>query len=117
MRKTLFALSFIISTNSFAAGYTEWAVPAQIEYVSHGILIRGTYGDPHSCGESDWVFIKPTPSNPEIFKTMTSIALTAITASRELRFFTNECVAIPMHFGPGNNVINAAADGGGFYMR
>lgn len=108
-------LLILNGTSVFSAGYTVWAKPTTIEYVANGILVAGSFGDINGCGQANYIFIKPAPSNPETFKIMTSIIITAITAQRDVRFYTNKCTSVSFHWN--GNVINEAYTGGGFFMR
>ncbi|TQV70724.1 hypothetical protein FKG94_20560 [Exilibacterium tricleocarpae] len=114
MRKMILVLSLLWSVNGIAAGYTPWAVPTQIEYVHGGILVSGSFGDINGCGESDLIYISPSPNDPEVFRTMTSLILVAFTSKKEVRFFTRECIGVNMHWS--GTPINAAHNSG-FYIR
>lgn len=114
MKKILQILLIVMSSNSFAAGYTGWVVPTQLEYTNGGILVYGGFSDVNSCGQAGYIFIRPTPTDPDLYKTMTSMILTAFTAGKEVRFYTQECVQVSMHWS--GNVINAAHYSG-LYMR
>lgn len=114
MKKFIGLVLLFVSSSCFASGYTIWTKPTMLEYVNQGILVSGNFADVNQCGKSGYIFIRPTPNNPEIFRTMASMILTAFTAQKEVRFYVYECATVSSHWS--GNVINAA-DYGVFYIR
>lgn len=98
---------------SMASGYTPWAMTTQIERVGDGILIKGAFGDVNSYGEANYVYY---PSTHHDYELVASMALTALTAGREMRFHVNTCVAISFHWGSAP-VINQATNGQAIFIR
>ena len=104
---------FIFPINALAAAYTPWAAVSQIERVGNGVLIYGAFGDANSCGEPDVIYY---PSTHDDYDVVLSMALTALTADREMRFYVSSCTAISFHWGV-NPVINQAHNGQAIYIR
>ena len=98
---------------SMASEYTPWAMITQIERVGDGILIKGAFGDVNSCGEANYVYY---PSTHHDYELVASMALTALTAGREIRFHVNTCMAISFHWGSAP-VINQATNGQAIFIR
>ena len=113
MKSIVGILLLMLSSELFAAGYTGWAVPTQLEYVNGGILVTGEFGDVNGCGQQNYIFIAPS-SEPKDFTTMTSIILAAFVAQKEVRFYANGCTAVTFHFS--GTPINSAHTSG-FYIR
>ena len=78
-----------------AAGYTAWSIPTQVEHVNGGLLIAGSFGDPHSCGMANYIFVAGTDSR---FKEIVAMAYTALASGRELRFYSNTCTQVTAHW-------------------
>lgn len=113
MKKTITLIIFLLSTNAFSAGYSNWAVPTKVELVNAGVLIHGAFGDPHNCGMSDYIFVDG--SNPQIDRII-SISMAAFAAKREMRFFSGACTNVAFHWGNTEN-INLNRDAQPVYVR
>ncbi len=96
----------------YAGGYSNWAIPTSVELVSDGVLIHGNYGDPNECGKPNFVFIKR--SDPS-FNSVLSMALSALNAKKEMRFYSGRCVEVSFHWA--GQVINENANGWSVYIR
>ena len=79
------------------AGYSNWAIPEQIEYVNDGILVTGNFGNPSNCSDSNYLFISRTATGEEPFKVMTSMVLAALTSKREIKMHTTRCFSVSYH--------------------
>lgn len=104
LQAVIFALLMATAANANAGAYTSWGTVEYIERVSNGLLVKGTFGDPNSCGETDLVFYPS--SNPD-YEVIVSMALTALTAGKEMRFFSSGCTAVSFHWS--QPVINVSA--------
>ena len=102
------------SLPAYSAGYTPWAEVTEIERVGDGIVIRGSFGDVNNCGTADIVYY---PKTHEDYELVLSMALTALTADREMRFYIDTCVSISFHWGSNNPVINQSRNGQAIYIR
>jgi hypothetical protein len=106
--KHLLIISLIfISQISFAKaaeGYTAWATPTEVELVNDGLLIRGTFGNPAGCGESDMVFVRLTG---EKLANRLSMAITAMATGMKIRMYIATCdVAVTAHYSTSINISN-----------
>ena len=93
-----------------AAGYSSWAVPTSVEIVSGGIVIFGAFGNENNCSTADAILY---PSTQVDYDVVVSMALAAVTAGREMRFYADECVTFAFHGG----TINRARNGQAIYFR
>ncbi|WP_459924008.1 hypothetical protein [Desulfatiferula olefinivorans] len=106
MGKTVILLFvvLIMSSNAFAGDFTPWAMPTHIEYVNKGILVFGAFGNVNECKDAngiprpDRVFVKPTPDDPEVFKTMSAMIISAFSSNRPIQFYSKECGEVSFHY-------------------
>lgn len=101
MKKLIFIMVILFSLPVYAAGYTSWAVPTQLEYVNDGVLISGGFGNPGGCAITDKIFISRAAVGDEKFQSILSFALTALTAKKEIKFRSGRCFDVTFH---GQNV-------------
>ena len=118
IRKTTILSTFVIFmafalSLSMVSAYTPWAIVTQIERVGYGILIKGEFGDVNSCGEANYVYY---PNTHHDYELIASMALTALTAVREMRFHVDSCAAVSFHWGSAP-VINQATNGQAIFIR
>jgi len=100
MKKVIITILIVItSSNIFAAGYSNPAVPEFVELVSGGVLVKGDFGDPNNCGRSNEFFYLGTEPN---FDAVLSILLTALTTKKEIRFYSNTCHQVSFHHATAN---------------
>lgn len=91
-------LSTFLGLNAFAGGYSQWAVPTELEYVNDGILITGDFGNPNNCAVADKIFIaRGNVGNDTTFNSLMSIVLTGFTAKKEVRFRSDNCFNVTFH--------------------
>jgi len=105
-------IAILFSFNIFAAGYSGWAIPTQIEVVSGGVTIFGDFGDPHNCGSSNRVFV--SAADP-FYDSVLTIATTALVSQRELKFYSNTCVKVSFHHATANT--NQTRQGQAFFIK
>ena len=96
------AMLLLASVQAKAGAYTSWGIPEYVERVANGILIKGPFGDPNSCGETDFIYYPAT--NPD-YDVIVGMALTALTAGNEMKFYASGCTTVSWHWGT-NPVIN-----------
>lgn len=96
MNKTyLTILAAFISMQAIADGYSNWAVPTEVELVSGGVLIHGAFGDPNPCGKANYIFV--SQQSPTFDATL-SIAISALHGNREMRLYSNKCIQVSFHW-------------------
>ena len=83
-----FALIGLLTLEAHSAGYSNWAVPTQVELVSGGLLIFGAFGNPSGCTEKDKFYV---PDTDKRFQTIVSISLAALMAQKEMKFYGGKC--------------------------
>ena len=109
----------VMSPYAYCAGYTNWATPTNMELVyggsppGFGLLISGAFGDLNACGVANYIYV---PQSNGAYKDIVAMVLAAMTAGREMQFYTNSCVPIPFHWASGS-VINVSMDGDGPSFR
>ncbi len=103
-------LAAFFMTNANSADYTPWAVPTYAEVVSGGIAVYGAFGNESGCTRENIVLYLNTYSDYDV---VVSMVLAAITAQRELRFYTNQCATFTFHGG----TVNQSIDGHAIYFR
>ena len=115
MKFCLVVLAVVFSFNfksAEAGGGTTWCVPTEIEKVANGILVKGDFSDVNSCGQAGYIFYPDSHLRPDAFL---SIMLTALTAKKEVKLYTDSCVAVSFHWA--GNVINRVLDNGAYLIR
>lgn len=108
----VFVFGLFLSFNASAAGYSAWAVPKDVELVSGGVLVSGAFGDPNNCGIADYFFVSETDTR---FDTVVSMALAALMAKKEIRFYSSKCTSVGFHWA--GNVINLNQNGEALYIH
>lgn len=99
-----------LPVTSIAADYTSWAVPTTVEVVSGGIVIIGDFGNANGCSQTNMIIY---PNTQVDYDVVVSMALTALTSEREMRFYADDCVPFAFHGG----TINRARNGQGIFIR
>ena len=112
MKKVLLVFALFVTANLSAAGYSNWAVPEYIELVSGGVLVRGNFGDPNSCGRTTEFFYPESEPN---YDAVLTLALSALATKKEMRFYSSTCHQVPFHHSTEN--INKPRYGQGIYIR
>ncbi len=112
MRNILITIFVLVSVSVSAAGYSNWAVPEEVELVNNGLVVKGNFGDSNSCGQSGYVYISQDDIN---FDRKMSFVLSALHARRDMRFYVSECVAVTFHWS--GNVINQNSSNQPVYIR
>ena len=103
-------LAAFFLTNANSADYAPWTVPTYAEVVSGGIAVYDAFGNENGCTRENIVLYLNTYSDYDV---VVSMVLAAITAQRELRFYTNQCVTFIFHGG----TVNQSIDGHAIYFR
>lgn len=104
----------LLPLSGLAAGYSGWAVPSQVEWVSGGILITGNFTDVNGCGQANKIFLDQAGGDIESFKMRVAMVLAGFAAQKEMQFYSVGCTTVPFHYS--GNVINAA-NINGVYIR
>lgn len=113
MIKYLIMLFSLSTTSSvLASGYSNWAIPTQVELVQGGVLIAGQFGDPHSCGMPNYIFISQTDVK---FNHALTLATSALMAGKEMRFYVSACTSVGFHWA--GDIINHTQGGQPIYIR
>ncbi len=102
----------LASSVANAGEYSSWAVPTSVELVGGGVLVHGQFGDPNNCGKANFIHVKRTD---ERYDSVLSMALAALMAKKELRFYSSSCVGVSFHWA--GNVINQNKAGQAVYIR
>lgn len=85
------------SANAAHAGtHTGYSVPTAVEMHESGALVFGAWGDLLNCGQADQVFIT---ASYDQFKGMLSMALTAVSAGLEVKFYVSGCTEVIFYYG------------------
>ena len=122
LRTVVLLVAVLASPFGHCAGYSNWAVPTTIETIyggtsaatlGPGVVISGAFGDPNSCGVANSVFVAQSNTS---YKEIVAMSLAAISAGREMAFYSNACVQVPFRWGY-VNVINLSLEGGGPQIR
>lgn len=87
-------LVYLISSPVMAGAYSSWAVPTRAEIVNGGLLVSGSFGNPSTCSDSDFVFVDSTHT---FFDEIYAFVVSAIASERELRFYTSSCFYVSFH--------------------
>ncbi len=100
IRGFIFGLSLLLaSVSANAAGYTDWAIPTQLEYVNGGVLVTGNFGLANSsCTKTNYIFVPDDTSDGKAFKAILSMILTAFASQKEMKFNSNSCKRVTFHW-------------------
>ena len=89
---SVISLFFVFASTANAGGWTEWAVPSQVDMIrNEGFVMFGDFGNPADCTFSGRVFV---PSSHPEYEKLYSMALTAFTAGKQIRLYSHGCQPI-----------------------
>jgi len=114
MKYAMVILALFVCCTSYAAGWTQFAVPTQVDIErGNGLMIYSSFGDPGDCVVDDRVYVRSThPQYKEIY----SAVLTAFSAGKQLQFYIHSCDTVIWYSAAPTNY-NIMGTGGALNMK
>lgn len=114
MKKIALICALLLSFDASAGGWTNWAVPTQIDVErGGGFMVYGSFGNPNTCTISDRIYVQIShPQYDEIY----SLVLAAIAAQQEIRLYCHTCQPVPWYSVPATTY-NHVTSGGAVNVR
>ena len=112
--KKYFPLSFlIISTQSLAGGFSNFAIPTRIDIDrGNGFMIYGDFGNPGNCTTANRLYVQKT--HPQ-YDQMYAMALTAFTSGKKIQGYSHNCASVSWYTAT-TTTYNTLADQGTLYI-
>jgi len=114
MKYALSVLALFVCSTSYAAGWSQLAVPTGVDVErGNGIMVYGNFGNAGSCTVTDQVYVRST--HPQ-YKEVYSAILLAFSTGKQLRFHIASCDAVTWYSAP-TVTYNIMEPGGALFMR
>lgn len=86
------AILVCVSSNSYSAAWSNWAIPTQIDVErGGGFMVYGAFGNPNGCSVGDRFYVaREHPQYQEIYSSI----LAAFSSEKEVRVHIRDCEAV-----------------------
>ena len=92
MKYVLIVLALFVCSTSHAAGWSQFAVPTQVDIErGNGLMVYGSFGNAGGCTVSDQVYVQF--SHPQ-YKEVYSAVLAAFTSGKQVQFYVHSCDSV-----------------------
>lgn len=92
MKKLIIAILAFASTQTFAGGWSEWAVPTKIDVErGGGFMIYGSFGNAGGCVSVDKLYVKI--DHPQ-YKVIYATALAAFSGKSRIQAYVHSCESV-----------------------
>ncbi len=114
MKHALAILALFVCSTSYAAGWTQFAVPTQVDIErGNGVMVYGSFGNPGTCSVADQVYVQSThPQYQEVYAAI----LAAFSSGKQLQFYIHSCESV-IWYSAATTKYNTMEPGGALNMK